>query len=289
MLRFVLGRLAGLAPVVVAALIATFVATRLLPGDPVAVMLSDHSADAAMAARLRAEYGLDRPLIEQFLRYVAGIADRRLRPVVSLRPHAGLERAEGQPRDQSDTRPGGARARPSARRVRGYSGRDPPQPAARHRDHRRSRRGPVDPQFRHRDVSRLSRQRAAQSPSGRRLGHAAPGDPARGHPGDPERRLHRAADANLHARSAATGLRAHRARQGTARTPRHLPPRVPQHAGAAGDVRRHDLRRAVEQHRRGRDHLQHSRTRPARDRLRSSRATIRSRWRSCCCSCCSSR
>jgi ABC-type dipeptide/oligopeptide/nickel transport system permease component len=74
MLRFVLGRLAGLAPVVVAALVATFVATRLLPGDPVAVMLSDHSADTAMAARLRAEYGLDRSLIEQFLRYVAGIA-----------------------------------------------------------------------------------------------------------------------------------------------------------------------------------------------------------------------
>ena len=74
MARFVLGRLAGLAPVVVAALIATFVATRLLPGDPVAVMLSDHSADAALAARLRAEYGLDRPLIEQFLRYVAGVA-----------------------------------------------------------------------------------------------------------------------------------------------------------------------------------------------------------------------
>jgi ABC-type dipeptide/oligopeptide/nickel transport system permease component len=63
----------GLAPVVVAALVATFVATRLLPGDPVAVMLSDHSADLALAARLRAEYGLDRPLFEQFLRYVGGI------------------------------------------------------------------------------------------------------------------------------------------------------------------------------------------------------------------------
>ena len=74
MLKFVLGRLAGLAPVVAAALVATFVATRLLPGDPVAVMLSDHSADVAMAARLRAEYGLDRPLWEQFVRYIGGIA-----------------------------------------------------------------------------------------------------------------------------------------------------------------------------------------------------------------------
>jgi ABC-type dipeptide/oligopeptide/nickel transport system permease component len=73
MFRFVVGRLAGLAPVVATAIVATFVATRLLPGDPVAVMLSDHSADAVMAARLRAEYGLDRPLVEQFLRYVGGV------------------------------------------------------------------------------------------------------------------------------------------------------------------------------------------------------------------------
>jgi ABC-type dipeptide/oligopeptide/nickel transport system permease component len=74
MLRFFLGRLAGLAPVVAAAIVATFVATRLLPGDPVAVMLSDHSADTVMAARLRAEYGLDRPLIEQFVRYIGEVA-----------------------------------------------------------------------------------------------------------------------------------------------------------------------------------------------------------------------
>lgn len=73
MLRFALRRLAGLLPVLAAAIIVTFAATRALPGDPVATMLSDHSADAAMAARLRAEYGLDRPLIEQFLRYVGGV------------------------------------------------------------------------------------------------------------------------------------------------------------------------------------------------------------------------
>jgi ABC-type dipeptide/oligopeptide/nickel transport system permease component len=59
--------------VIVAAIVVTFAATRALPGDPVAVMLSDHSADAAMAAKLRAEYGLDQPLIRQFLSYVAQI------------------------------------------------------------------------------------------------------------------------------------------------------------------------------------------------------------------------
>ncbi|MBN9061211.1 MAG: peptide ABC transporter permease [Rhizobiales bacterium 65-9] len=73
MLRFIVGRVVGLAPVLCAAIVATFIATRLLPGDPVAVMLSDHSADVQMAARLRAEYGLDKPLPEQFVRYIGDI------------------------------------------------------------------------------------------------------------------------------------------------------------------------------------------------------------------------
>jgi len=74
MLRFLGKRLVGLAPVVAVAIIVTFAAIRALPGDPVAVMLSDHSADVEMAARLRAEYGLDQPLILQFLHYLADIA-----------------------------------------------------------------------------------------------------------------------------------------------------------------------------------------------------------------------
>ncbi len=74
MLRFLWHRLLGLLPVLAAAIVVTFAAIRALPGDPVAVMLSDHSADLVMAARLRAEYGLDRPIWEQFVRYIAEIA-----------------------------------------------------------------------------------------------------------------------------------------------------------------------------------------------------------------------
>ena len=74
MLRFILKRVAGLVPVIAAAVALTFLATRALPGDPVATMLSDHSADLAMAARLRAEYGLDQSLTAQFLAYLAGLA-----------------------------------------------------------------------------------------------------------------------------------------------------------------------------------------------------------------------
>jgi ABC-type dipeptide/oligopeptide/nickel transport system permease component len=70
MLGFVVRRLIGLIPVLAAVLVVTFLAMQALPGDPVQVMLSDHSSDVEMAARLRAEYGLDQPLLVQFSNYV---------------------------------------------------------------------------------------------------------------------------------------------------------------------------------------------------------------------------
>jgi ABC-type dipeptide/oligopeptide/nickel transport system permease component len=73
MAAFLLRRVAGLAGVLAVAVVVTFAAVHALPGNPVAVMLSDHSADHAMAARLAAAYGLDQPIGVQFLRYVGGI------------------------------------------------------------------------------------------------------------------------------------------------------------------------------------------------------------------------
>jgi ABC-type dipeptide/oligopeptide/nickel transport system permease component len=72
MLRFILRRVVGTLPVVALVLVVTFLATRALPGDPVLVMLSDHSSNVVLADRLRAEYGLDLPLWRQFLSYAAG-------------------------------------------------------------------------------------------------------------------------------------------------------------------------------------------------------------------------
>jgi ABC-type dipeptide/oligopeptide/nickel transport system permease component len=74
MLRFIVHRLLRLVPVLAAAIVLAFVATNALPGDPVSVMLSDHSADVEMAARLRHDYGLDQPLWRQFVTYVEGLA-----------------------------------------------------------------------------------------------------------------------------------------------------------------------------------------------------------------------
>lgn len=73
MLSYVVKRLLGLIPVLLAAVILTFLANQAVPGDPITGLLSDQSGDAALEARLRAAYGLDRPLFEQFIDYILGI------------------------------------------------------------------------------------------------------------------------------------------------------------------------------------------------------------------------
>ena len=47
---------------------------RVLPGDPVRWMTRDRPGNAEQLARLRAEFGLDRPLPAQFLGYLADLA-----------------------------------------------------------------------------------------------------------------------------------------------------------------------------------------------------------------------
>ncbi|WP_090314491.1 ABC transporter permease [Duganella sp. CF517] len=65
MTRYLLGRFAGMLVVLFIVATLVFVITRLTPGDPAAVMLGDQATQADIA-RLRAEYGLDRPLPVQF-------------------------------------------------------------------------------------------------------------------------------------------------------------------------------------------------------------------------------
>lgn len=69
MLRFIAARLAGL--VIVMFLVATivFVISRVIPGDPAAVMLGA-AATAEDAARLRTQLGLDAPLLTQYVAWI---------------------------------------------------------------------------------------------------------------------------------------------------------------------------------------------------------------------------
>lgn len=68
-------RIGGLLFIWFVAVLTSFAALQLVPGDPILVLLSDQSGDAALEARLRADYGLDRSLPVQFFDYLGAIAD----------------------------------------------------------------------------------------------------------------------------------------------------------------------------------------------------------------------
>ena len=71
-LGFLLRRVVGIAAVMIGVSVITFAISHVIPADPVAAALGDHATDAQIA-QFRAEYGLDRPLPEQYLIYATGI------------------------------------------------------------------------------------------------------------------------------------------------------------------------------------------------------------------------
>jgi peptide/nickel transport system permease protein len=71
--RRVFERSAGALLVLVALATLVFLALRLLPGDPAALMLGEQASDADLA-ELRARLGLDAPLPVQYLRFLRGLA-----------------------------------------------------------------------------------------------------------------------------------------------------------------------------------------------------------------------
>lgn len=72
MLAFALRRILLLAPVLVGLTMLVFVIARMLPGDPVALAAGPNATPAEIAAYGK-EFGLDRPLIEQYWRYATGL------------------------------------------------------------------------------------------------------------------------------------------------------------------------------------------------------------------------
>ena len=73
MLRQIGKRLATAIPSLVGVIIVTFLLTRVLPGDT-AAYFAGPAATAQAIEEVRAKLGLDRPLHEQFIRYVADLA-----------------------------------------------------------------------------------------------------------------------------------------------------------------------------------------------------------------------
>lgn len=72
MTRYMLGRLlqAGAALLVISSL--AFALTRLVPGDPARIILGPHATQTSLA-ELRHQLGLDRPMLGQYGRFIAGV------------------------------------------------------------------------------------------------------------------------------------------------------------------------------------------------------------------------
>ena len=68
-MAFLLRRLAGVVPTLFGVVVAAFILTRLLPGDPAVFFANSVTADAATIAAVRQKLGLDLPLWQQFLVY----------------------------------------------------------------------------------------------------------------------------------------------------------------------------------------------------------------------------
>lgn len=87
----IIERLISAIPVVLGVLIIVFFFMRLLPGDPVEIMLGDSAASKMEMDSLRSELHLDKPMYEQLWLFISGIAkgdlgnslDKR-RPVAAL-------------------------------------------------------------------------------------------------------------------------------------------------------------------------------------------------------------
>ena len=72
MAKIILRRLLQLIPTLFVVVAFTFIATRLIPGDPVAAMVGDQY-DVSKVEEMRASLGLDDPIIVQFWNYLVSI------------------------------------------------------------------------------------------------------------------------------------------------------------------------------------------------------------------------
>jgi peptide/nickel transport system permease protein len=96
MLRYIAKRFLSLVLVMLLVATLVFFLTRLAPGDPAALMLGDQ-ATAEDIARLREVYGLDQPVVVQFVLWLKEIARGNLGRSIFLQQSVGsalLDRAE---------------------------------------------------------------------------------------------------------------------------------------------------------------------------------------------------
>lgn len=74
MLRYIARRLAQAVVIVAIVGAVTFALIHLAPGDPFSAVMDNPNVSEKVRATLRAQYGLDRPMPEQFVRYFGSLA-----------------------------------------------------------------------------------------------------------------------------------------------------------------------------------------------------------------------
>ena len=73
MLKLLLKKLATLIPTLLGVTLVAFALIRLIPGDPIEIMVGERRLDPAAHAALMQQLGLDQPLPVQYLRYLGGL------------------------------------------------------------------------------------------------------------------------------------------------------------------------------------------------------------------------
>jgi dipeptide transport system permease protein len=71
MLRFILTRVSLTIPTFIGITLLVFVMVRLIPGDPIETLAGERGIDPVKHAQLRADYGLDRPVLVQYGLYLS--------------------------------------------------------------------------------------------------------------------------------------------------------------------------------------------------------------------------
>ena len=87
MLRFVITRVLMVVPTFIGVTLAAFAFIRLIPGDPIELLVSERGIDPARHARLLHEMGFDRPLWEQYFGFLGEILSGNLgKSIVTKQP-----------------------------------------------------------------------------------------------------------------------------------------------------------------------------------------------------------
>lgn len=87
MLRFLFTRVSLIVPTFFGVTLLTFALIRLVPGDPIELLVGERGIDPARHAQLRAELGLDKPMLVQYGLYIGNVLQGDLgRSIVTKEP-----------------------------------------------------------------------------------------------------------------------------------------------------------------------------------------------------------